>query len=201
MSDKDSDEKHLYKMQKKKAIIDARIAKATEERGVLILMKGNGKGKSSSAFGTMARSLGHGQRAGVVQFSKGWLETGEHLFFKDHPMVDFHVMGHGFTWETQDKTQDIAAAESAWEVAKAMLADDQYNILIFDEMSYMFKYGYLAVSPVITALANRPTHQSVIITGRTMHRELGEVADTISKIEDVEHAFRKGVKAQPGIEW
>ena len=201
MSDKDSDEKHLYKMQKKKAIIDARIAKATEERGVLILMKGNGKGKSSSAFGTMARSLGHGQRAGVVHISKGWLETGEHLFFKDHPMVDFHVMGHGFTWETQDKAQDIAAAESAWEVAKAMLADDQYNILIFDEMSYMFKYGYLDVSPVITALANRPTHQSVIITGRTMHRELGEVADTISKIEDVEHAFRKGVKAQPGIEW
>lgn len=201
MSDKDSEEKHLYKMKKKKAVIDARIAKATEERGVLILMKGNGKGKSSSAFGTMARALGHGQRAGVVQFSKGRQATGEHLFFKDHPRVDFHVMGHGFTWETQDKTQDIAAAESAWEIASAMLADDQYDILIFDEMSYMFKYGYLEIEPVITALANRPAKQSVIITGRTMHRELGEVADTISKIEDVEHAFRKGVKAQPGIEW
>ena len=201
MSDKDSEEKHLYKMKKKKAVIDARIAKATEERGVLILMKGNGKGKSSSAFGTMARALGHGQRAGVVQFSKGRQATGEHLFFKDHPMVDFHVMGHGFTWETQDKTQDIAAAESAWKIARAMLADDQYDILIFDEMSYMFKYGYLEIEPVITALANRPIKQSVIITGRTMHRELGEVADTISKIEDVEHAFRKGVKAQPGIEW
>jgi cob(I)alamin adenosyltransferase len=201
MSDKDSEEKHLYKMQKKKAVIDARIAKATEERGVLILMKGNGKGKSSSAFGTMARTLGHGQRAGVVQFSKGRLETGEHLFFKDHPMVDFHVMGHGFTWETQDKIQDIAAAESAWEIAKAMLADDQYDILIFDEMSYMFKFGYLDIEPVITALANRPSKQNVIITGRTMHRELGDVADTVSKIEDVEHAFRKGVKAQIGIEW
>jgi cob(I)alamin adenosyltransferase len=200
-SDKESEEKHLYKMKKKKAVIDARIANATEERGVLILMKGNGKGKSSSAFGTMARALGHGQRAGVVQFSKGRQATGEHLFFKDHPMVDFHVMGHGFTWETQDKTQDIAAAQSAWEIASAMLVDDQYDILVFDEMSYMFKYGYLDIEPVITALASRPIKQSVIITGRTMHRELGEVADTISKIEDVEHAFRKGVKAQPGIEW
>lgn len=200
-TDKDSEDKHLYKMKKKKAVIDARIAKATEERGVLILMKGNGKGKSSSAFGTMARALGHGQRAGVIQFSKGRQATGEHLFFKDHPMVDFHVMGHGFTWETQDKSQDIAAAQSAWAVAQKMLADDQYDILIFDEMSYMFKYGYLEIEPVIAALANRPKKQSVIITGRTMHRQLGDVADTISKIEDVEHAFRKGVKAQPGIEW
>lgn len=199
--DKDNEDKHLYKMKKKKAVIDARIAKATEERGVLILMKGNGKGKSSSAFGTMARALGHGQRAGVVQFSKGRQATGEHLFFKDHPMVDFHVMGHGFTWETQDKAQDIAAAEKAWAVAEKMLADDQYGILIFDEMSYMFKYGYLDIEPVIKALAARPEKQNVIITGRTMHRELGEVADTISKIEDVEHAFRKGVRAQPGIEW
>jgi cob(I)alamin adenosyltransferase len=136
-----------------------------------------------------------------VQFSKGRQATGEHLFFKDHPMVDFHVMGHGFTWETQDKAQDIAAAEKAWAVAAKMLADDKYGILIFDEMSYMFKYGYLDIEPVIKALAARPASQNVIITGRTMHRELGEVADTISKIEDVEHAFRKGVKAQPGIEW
>lgn len=197
----DTEDKHRYKMKKKKAVIDARIAKATEQRGVLILMKGNGKGKSSSAFGTMARALGHGQCAGVVQFSKGRQATGEHLFFKDHPMVDFHVMGHGFTWETQDKAQDIVAAEKAWAVAAAMLADDKYGILILDEMSYMFKYGYLDIEPVIAALAARPENQNVIITGRTMHRELGEVADTISKIEDVEHAFRKGVKAQPGIEW
>jgi cob(I)alamin adenosyltransferase len=116
-------------------------------------------------------------------------------------MVDFHVMGHGFTWETQDKAQDIAAAEKAWVVAETMLADDKYGILIFDEMSYMFKYGYLDIEPVIAALAARPENQNVIITGRTMHRELGDIADTISKIEDVEHAFRKGVKAQPGIEW
>lgn len=201
MNDKIADEKHRYKMKKKKAVVDERIARANEERGVLILMKGNGKGKSSSAFGTMARALGHGQRAGVVQFIKGRQETGEYLFFKNHPMVDFHVMGHGFTWETQDKQQDIEAAQDAWKVAEEMLASERYEILIFDEMSYMFKYGYLDVEPVVSALLARPENQNVIITGRTMHRQLGEIADTISKIEDVEHAFRKGVKAQPGIEW
>jgi cob(I)alamin adenosyltransferase len=200
-TDKTADEKHLYKMKKKKAVVDERIARANEERGVLILMKGNGKGKSSSAFGTMARALGHGQRAGVVQFIKGRQETGEHLFFKNHPRVDFCVMGHGFTWETQDKQQDIAAAQDAWKVAEKMLGNEDYDILVFDEMSYMFKYGYLDVEPVATALLARPRSQNVIITGRTMHRQLGEIADTISKIEDIEHAFRKGVKAQPGIEW
>lgn len=201
MNDKTADDKHLYKMKKKKAVVDERIARATEERGVLILMKGNGKGKSSSAFGTMARALGHGQRAGVVQFIKGRQETGEHLFFKGHPMVDFHVMGHGFTWETQDKQQDIAAAQSAWKIAEEMLSSERYDILVFDEMSYMFKYDYLDIEPVVKALLARPSKQNVIITGRTMHRALGEIADTVSKIEDVEHAFRKGVKAQPGIEW
>jgi cob(I)alamin adenosyltransferase len=200
-TNKTADEKHLYKMKKKKAVVDERIARANEERGVLILMKGNGKGKSSSAFGTMVRALGHGQRAGVVQFIKGRQETGEHLFFKNHPSVDFHVMGHGFTWETQDKQQDIKAAQSAWKIAKKMLGNKDYDLLVFDEMSYMFKYGYLDVEPVVTALLARPRSQNVIITGRTMHRQLGEIADTISKIEDLEHAFRKGVKAQPGIEW
>ena len=192
---------HQAKMQKKKEVVDERIAKATEIRGVLILMKGNGKGKSSSAFGTMARALGHGQQAGLVQFIKGRKETGEYLFFRDHPRVDFHVMGHGFTWETQDKEQDIAAAESAWEIARGMLANPDYQILVFDEMSYMFKYGYLDIEPVVEAIRNRPPHQNVIITGRTMHRSLLDIADTISEIADVEHAFRKGVKAQPGIEW
>ena len=195
------DDSHARRMQKKKAVVDERIARAQEERGVLILMKGNGKGKSSSAFGTMARALGHGQKAGLIQFIKGRMETGEYLFFRDHPQVDYHVMGHGFTWETQDRDQDVAAARKAWETAQAMLSDDRYNILVFDEMSYMFKYDYLDVGPVVEALKNRPAHQNVIITGRTMHRELMDIADTISEIADVEHAFRKGVKAQPGIEW
>ncbi len=193
--------KHQQKMTKRKEVMDAKIAKATEERGVLILMKGNGKGKSSSAFGTMARALGHQQKAGVIQFIKGRKHTGEFLFFKDHPQIDFNVMGHGFTWETQDKQQDIEAAKKAWVKAKSMLEDPSLNILIFDELSYMFKYGYLDVAPVVEALQNRPKHQNVIITGRTMAVELQEIADTISIVQDEKHAFRQGVKAQAGIEW
>ncbi len=193
--------KHKALKAKKKTIVDERIAKATEERGVLILLKGNGKGKSSSAFGTMARALGHVQKAGVIQFIKGRRETGEYLFFKDHPRVDFLVMGHGFTWETQDKSKDIEAAQAAWKEAEVMLKDPHYNIIVFDEMSYMFKYEYLDVEPVIEALKNRPAHQNVIITGRTMHRALQDIADTISSVQDEQHAFRLGVKAQAGIEW
>ncbi len=196
-----NDAKHTARMKKKKSVVDQRIARATQQRGVLILLKGNGKGKSSSAFGTMARALGHGQQAGLIQFIKGRKATGEFLFFKDHPKVDFHIMGHGFTWETQDKSQDVAAAQQAWGVAKSMLQDPLYDILIFDEMSYMFKYDYLDVEAVVAALRDRPAKQNVIITGRTMHRDLMDIADTISDIGDIEHAFRKGVKAQPGIEW
>ncbi|MEH6444266.1 MAG: cob(I)yrinic acid a,c-diamide adenosyltransferase [Oceanospirillaceae bacterium] len=192
---------HQEKMVAKKSVIDKRIAKATQERGVLILLKGPGKGKSSSALGTMARSVGHGKRCAVIQFIKGRLETGEFKFFKDHPQIDWHVMGHGFTWETQDKSQDIAAAQQAWELASKLLADDSYDMLVFDEMSYMFKYDYLPLAPVIEALQNRPKMQSVMITGRMMPTGLEEIADTISLIKDEKHAFRQGVKAQAGIEY
>jgi cob(I)alamin adenosyltransferase len=194
-------DKHKAKMAKKKAVVDARIAKAQEERGVLILLKGSGKGKSSSALGTMARSIGHGKRCAVIQFIKGRMETGEYRFFKDHPLVDWHVMGHGFTWETQDRDQDIAAAQQAWAIAEKLLVDANYDLLIFDEMSYMFKYGYLDVEPVVTAISNRPRMQNVMITGRTMAKQLKAIADTISVIEDERHAFRQGVKAQAGIEF
>lgn len=192
---------HKKRMATRKTEIDKKIAKATEERGVLILLKGNGKGKSSSAFGTMARSVGHGQKAGVVQFIKGRLETGEFKLFRDHPQIDWHVMGHGFTWETQDKAKDIEAARQAWVVAEKLLQDDSYNMLVFDEMSYMFKYGYLDVEPVVAALKARPNNQNVIITGRTMATPLQDIADTISVIQDERHAFRLGVKAQEGIEY
>lgn len=192
---------HQERMARKKEVIDQRIANATEERGVLILLKGNGKGKSSSAFGTMARSVGHGQKAAVIQFVKGRTETGEYKLFKDHERIDWHVMGHGFTWETQDKAQDIAAAEKAWALAETLLADDSYDILIFDELSYMFKYKYLPLEPVIAALSNRPKHQNVMITGRVMPEALEDIADTISSIRDERHAFRLGVKAQQGIEY
>jgi len=194
-------DKHQQRMAAKKAVMDAKIAKATEERGILILMKGNGKGKSSSAFGTMARSLGHGKRCAVVQFLKGREETGELKFFRDHPMVDWHVMGDGFTWETQNKEQDIATAQKAWATARPYLSNPDYDLLIFDEMSYMFKYHYLEVEPVVQALQQRPKHQNVIITGRTMATPLQEIADTISSVDDERHAFRLGVKAQAGIEF
>ncbi len=201
MTNNEKNTHHKARSIRKKAIVDARIAKATEERGVLILMKGNGKGKSSSAFGTLARALGHNQKAGVIQFIKGRRHTGEFLFFKDHPQVQFEVMGQGFTWETQNKQQDIKAAKLAWEKAAAMLQNPNFNLLVFDEMSYMFKYDYLDIEPVVAALKNRPTHQNVIITGRTMHRDLQGIADTISVVQDEKHAFRQGVKAQAGIEW
>lgn len=192
---------HEERMSAKKAVIDARIAKATEERGVTILLRGNGKGKSSSAFGTMMRSLGHGKKAAVVQFVKGRVETGEYKFFKDYPGLDWHVMGHGFTWETQDKANDIAAAKSAWEITKGLLQDESIDMLVLDEMAYVFKYNYLSLEPVLEALANRPHHQTVMITGRVMPDALVEYADTISTVKDDGHAFRIGVKAQAGIEY
>lgn len=201
MSDDMSDEKYVARMRKKKAVIDAKIAKAQEERGVLILLKGNGKGKSSSALGTMARSAGHGKKCGVIQFIKGRIETGEFKFFKDHPLIEWHIMGNGFTWETQNKAQDIEAAEKAWSIAERMLNDDSYDMLVFDEMGYMFKYKYLDSAVVIDALKKRPKMQNVIITGRTIARPFTEVADTISVIDDEKHAFRSGVKAQAGIEY
>ncbi len=197
----ESDTRHKSKMATRKAIIDAKIAKATEERGVLILMKGNGKGKSSSAFGTLARAAGHGQRCAVIQFIKGRSATGEYLFFKDHPSIDWHVMGHGFTWETQDKKSDIAAAQKAWQLAETLLADASIDFIVFDELSYMLKYEYLSVEPIVEALTKRPKKQNVIITGRTMALPLQDIADTISVVQDERHAFRLGVKAQPGIEY
>lgn len=192
---------HEQRMARKKAVIDQRIANATEERGVLILLKGNGKGKSSSALGTMARCVGHGKKSAVIQFIKGRKETGEFLFFRDHPLIDWYVMGHGFTWETQDKQQDIEAAQQAWAKAVELLQDPSYEMLVFDEMAYMFKYNYLPLEPVIEALQNRPRNQHVMITGRVMPQGLEEIADTISNIKDERHAFRQGVTAQAGIEY
>lgn len=192
---------HEQRMAAKKAVVDAKIAKATEERGVTILLRGNGKGKSSSAFGTLMRTLGHGKSGAVVQFVKGRIETGEHKFFKANTDIPWHVMGHGFTWETQDKERDIAAAEQAWDVTKKLLQDDTIDMLVLDEMAYVFKYNYLPIEPVIEALQNRPLQQTVIITGRVMPDALVEYADTVSTVKDDGHAFRKGVKAQAGIEY
>jgi cob(I)alamin adenosyltransferase len=195
------EKRHNERMKRTKEIVDKRIAEAQQERGIVILLTGNGKGKSSSAFGMVARSLGHGQKVAVVQFVKGNMETGEQNFFEQHDQVEFHVMGDGFTWETQNREQDVASAQKAWAVAKQLLQDDSYNLVVLDEMTYMFKFDYLDSAEVIKVLKQRPLIQNVIITGRGATKELKKMADTVSVIMDEKHAFTAGVKAQKGIEW
>ena len=199
--DKDRNARHKRAMQRKKEHVDDRIAAATEDRGLLLVLTGNGKGKSSSAFGMLARSVGHGLRCAVVQFIKGTWECGEQLLFEGNPLVEFHVMGTGFTWETQDRQTDIAAAESAWSKAEAILADEATDLVILDELTYMLTYGYLDKAKVLQALRERPPRQHVVITGRNASRELLELADTVSEVKDVRHAFNHGVKAQKGLDY
>lgn len=194
-------DKREARLLKKKAVVDGRIAAANEERGVTILLTGNGKGKSSSAFGTMVRALGHGQKAAVIQFIKGRKETGEQIFFSQHPQVSFSVMGHGFTWETRNPELEQQAAQQAWALAQEKLSDPSVDFVLLDEVTYMYKYGYLEVDDLVQALANRPAHQNVMMTGRTAPRALLDSVDTHSKIADEKHAFKAGVKAQVGIEW
>lgn len=194
-------ERHKRAMQRKKAHIDGNIAKATIDKGLMIVLTGNGKGKSSSAFGMLARSVGHGLRCGVVQFIKGVWETGEHLLFQDHPLVEFHVMNTGFTWETQDREADIAAAEATWSKAKKLLTDREVDVVILDELTYMLTYGYLDKDEVIDALDNRPEMQHVIVTGRNAAKELIEIADTVTELGETKHAFYDGVKVQKGIDY
>lgn len=199
--DQDALAKREARLLKKKEVVDQRIAAATEERGVTILLTGNGKGKSSSAFGTMARALGHGQKSVVIQFIKGRKETGEQRFFAQHPLVDFHVMGHGFTWETRNPELEQQAAEQAWSLAKQVLSDPSVHFVLLDEITYMYKYGYLNEQDLLEALSDRPKHQNVMMTGRTAPRVLLDSVDTHSKIANERHAFANGVKAQIGIEW
>jgi len=194
-------ERHSRRMQRHKAVVDAAIARATEDRGIVLVLTGNGKGKSSSGFGMVARALGHGFQVGVVQFIKGSFSTGEEAFFRRFPEVQYHVMGTGFTWETRDPELEQKAANQAWEVAKQALADERVNFVLLDEITYMYKYGYLDADDLVEALANRPAHQNVMLTGRTAPRALLDSVDTHSKIANERHAFEGGVKAQAGIEW
>ena len=197
----DRDARHKRAMQRKKEYVDGRIAAATEDRGLLLILTGNGKGKSSSAFGMLARSVGPGLRCAVVQFIKGAWECGERLLFEDNPLVEFHIMGTGFTWETQDRQTDIAAAEAAWSKAEALLADEATDLVILDELTYMLTYGYLDKARVLEALRGRPARQHVVVTGRNASRELLEIADTVSEVNEVRHAFNHGVKAQKGLDY
>jgi len=195
------EQKHIDRQKKIKAKVDEKIAQATEERGVLVVITGNGKGKSTSGFGTVLRAIGHGQKAGVVQFIKGskW-ECGEMNILKQFA-VQHHVMGTGFTWETQSTETDLAAAKVAWQKSKEMLSDETLDIVLLDEMTYMVKYGYIELDDIIEALNNRPKMQHVLITGRACHRRLIELADTVSEVQPVKHAFKAGVKAQKGLDW
>ena len=194
-------QKYLKKMQAVKEKQDQKIAAADQERGVTILLAGPGKGKSSSAFGMLARSLGHGHKVAVVQFLKSPMATGEELFFSSHKNVDWFAMGDGFTWETQDREQDIASAKKAWAKAQQLLADEKYQLVILDEITYLFKYQYLDIKPLLEALKNRPEKMNVVLTGRGPKKELIDAVDTYSLILNEKHAFKAGVKAQPGIEW
>ena len=202
----DRDARHRQRMVRKKAVIDGMIAEAQQERGVLVVNTGNGKGKSSAAFGVLARALGHGMRAAVIQFVKGRSDTGEEGFYRQVAQATpgclvWHVSGEGFTWEIQDGARDALAAQAAWDLACAYLADPAIDLVILDEFTYTLKYGWLDVAAVLAALAARPPMQHVIITGRGAPDALIDVADTVTEMTIVKHAFKAGVKAMKGLEW
>ena len=201
------DVRHAEKMRKKKAARDKMLATKTIEKGLLIVHTGKGKGKSTAAFGLVMRALGRGFPIGVVQFVKGKWETGERAVLEKFPdLVTMRTMGEGFTWDTQDRQRDIAAARQAWAVAKEMIAacrgpDPAYRMILLDELNIVLRYGYLDIDEVVDVLANRPPDLHVIVTGRNAKEPLIEAADLVTEMTMVKHPFRAGVKAQPGIEF
>ena len=194
-------ERHAQRMAAKQKIMNERIARADKEQGILLVLTGPGKGKSSSGFGMLARALGHGMKVGVVQFIKGAFSTGEEAFFRNLPNVDYHVMGEGYTWDTQDRARDVAAANAAWEQAKRMLQDDSYHMVLLDELNIALRYEYLDLDQVLDDLQARPDMQHAIVTGRYAPQQLIDLADTVTEMKVVKHAFKdQGIKAQKGIE-
>ncbi|WP_264403396.1 cob(I)yrinic acid a,c-diamide adenosyltransferase [Vibrio owensii] len=192
--------RHKARQQKVKEQVDAKIAAAQEEKGLLLIITGNGKGKSTSGFGTIARAVGHGLKCSVAQFIKGTWDNGERNLLEKLG-VEFQVMATGFTWETQNKSADTEAAQLVWQECKRMLGDESIDVVLFDELTYMVSYGYIDLEEVVEALNNRPKMQSVVITGRGAHRTLIEMADTVSEVKNVKHAFESGVKALKGVDW
>ena len=193
-------DKHKRKSQKLKEKVDASIAKAQIERGILLVITGDGKGKSTAGFGTVTRAVGHGQKAAVAQFIKGLWECGERNLLEEHG-VPFSVMKTGFTWDTQDRDVDIAAATTVWEDVKQYLRDPQYDLVLLDELTYMLSFDYLDKQEVLDAIRNRPENQTVIVTGRGAIKELRDMADTVSVIKDEKHAYTAGIKARKGVDW
>ncbi|EHU4914343.1 cob(I)yrinic acid a,c-diamide adenosyltransferase [Vibrio vulnificus] len=193
-------QRHKDRQQKVKEQVDAKIAQAQEEKGLLLIITGNGKGKSTSGFGTVARAVGHGKKCAVAQFIKGTWDNGERNLLEKLG-VEFQVMATGFTWETQNKETDTQAAQTVWKECQRMLCDDSIDVVLFDELTYMVSYGYVELEEVVEALNNRPKMQSVIITGRGAHRTLIEMADTVSEVKNVKHAFESGIKALKGVDW
>ena len=191
---------HKRRMQAVKEKVDQRIDNAKEERGILIVITGNGKGKSTSGFGTIARAVGHGLNTAVVQFIKGTWACGERALL-ENAGVSFDVMATGFTWNTQDKALDIAAAQKVWQRGKELLKDNNVDVILLDELTYMVAYKYIDLDEVLEALKNRPKNQHVIITGRGCHRAIIDLADTVSEVQSIKHAFDNNIKAQKGIDW
>jgi cob(I)alamin adenosyltransferase len=195
-------DRHAERMQRKKQLIDERIAAAAGERGVLLVNTGTGKGKSSAAFGVLARALGHGLSAAVVQFVKSRTDTGEEGFFRHQPNVAWHVMGEGFTWETQDKARDIAAARAGWEKAKELIRDPGVRLVLLDEINIALRYDYLDLDEVLAFLrTEKPPLTHVVLTGRNAKEDLIGLADLVTDMTQVKHPFRAGIKGQPGVEF
>ena len=194
--------RHNEKMAKRKAARDRMLATKTEERGLLIVHTGLGKGKSTAAFGMVMRCIGHGFKTGIVQFTKGKWETGERVVldrFSD--LVTCRAMGEGFTWETQDRARDIAAARAAWEFAKTMMADPTYRFILLDELNIPLRYDYLPLDEVVETLRAKSRDLHIVVTGRNAKPELLEIADLVTEMTMIKHPFRAGVRAQPGIEF
>lgn len=195
-------DKHRRAMVKQKQHVDARVATATTERGVAVLLTGNGKGKTSSAFGMVMRALGYGQRVAMIQFIKGEQASGEENYLRQHcPQVAFHQMGTGFTWDTQNRDSDITAAQNTWKIAQSALQNPDIDLVVLDELTYMLAYGYLPEADVIAAIAKRPLEQSVVVTGRGGGTALREVMDTVSEVKEIKHGFNSGLKARRGVDY
>jgi cob(I)alamin adenosyltransferase len=200
VSESNKEARHKARQQKVKQEVDAKVAAAQEEKGLLLVITGNGKGKSTSGFGTIARAVGHGLKCSVAQFIKGTWDNGERNLLEKLG-VEFQVMATGFTWETQNKAADTEAAQIVWQECKRMLKDESIDVILFDELTYMVSYGYIDLDEIVEALTNRPKMQSVVITGRAAHRTLIELADTVSEVKNIKHAFESGVKALKGVDW